>query len=222
MSLASVVSTSSSSSTTSSNSALNSLSSNFNSFLQLLMTQLQNQDPTSPVDTDQFTQELVEFSGVQQQVDTNTNLSSLIQLTQGDSVIQGSSLVGQQVTATTSDITLQNSTGSVNFTAPAAEDATVTVSDSAGNVLDTSTVSAASGSNSWSWNGANSDGGTEPDGNYTISVTDPSGNALATTITGTASGVSNNSGTIDITVGNQTVPLANVTSVSSGSGGTSA
>ena len=218
MSLATVASTSgssvSSSTSTSSNAALNSLSSNFNSFLQLLMTQLQNQDPTSPMDTSQFTQELVEFSGVQQQVDTNTNLTSLIQLTQGNAVLDGSAINGQQVTATTSAITLQNGSGSINFTAPTAEPALVTVKDSAGDTLDTAVVSANSGNNSWGWNGALTNGGTASSGTYSVSVTDSSGNALPTSITGVASGVSVNSGTVDVGVGGQSVPLSSVTAVS--------
>src|ERR1700740_31674 len=52
----------------------------FDSFLQLLTTQLQNQDPLDPLDTNQFTQELVSFSSVEQQINMNTNLSTLISL----------------------------------------------------------------------------------------------------------------------------------------------
>jgi len=214
MSLASVASSTQSSST-SSGAALNSLSSNFNSFLQLLMTQLQNQDPSSPVSTDQFTQELVEFSGVQQQVNTNTSLGSLIQLTQGDSVVQGSSLIGKQVTVSSSNISLANSTGTIGFTAPSAEPATVTISDASGNVIDTSTVNATAGANSFTWNGANSSGGTEPDGSYAVSITDSSGNALASSLTGTAAGISSNGSTVNITVDGQSLPLSSVLSVAS-------
>ena len=214
MSLASVASTTASTGT-SSNAALNSLSSNFNSFLQLLMTQLQNQDPSSPVDTDQFTQELVEFSGVQQQVNTNTNLSSLIQLTQGESVEQASSLLGKQVTASSSQITLQGGTGSINFTAPSAEAATISITDAAGNVINSGTVNAVAGANSWSWNGANAGGGTEPDGSYAIGVTDPSGNPLSLDVSGTATGVADNSGVVDVDLGTQVIPLTSGVSVGS-------
>src|ERR1051326_3471929 len=61
------------------------LSSNFSTFLQLLTTQLKNQDPTAPMDSNQFTQQLVEFSQVEQQMGTNTTLKRLI--TQGQSQI---------------------------------------------------------------------------------------------------------------------------------------
>ena len=56
----------------------NVLGSNFNTFLTLLTTQLQNQDPTSPLDTNQFTSQLVQFSQVEQAINTNTNLQALI------------------------------------------------------------------------------------------------------------------------------------------------
>ena len=75
-------STTSSSTSSSSSSALSSLDSNFQDFLSMLMTQLQNQDPTSPMDTNEFTSELVQFSSVEQQINTNSNLEQLITLTQ--------------------------------------------------------------------------------------------------------------------------------------------
>ena len=64
----------------------------------MLMTQLQNQDPTSPMDTNQFTTELVQFSSVEQQINTNTSLTQLIQLTQAGEVMQASAMTGKQVT----------------------------------------------------------------------------------------------------------------------------
>jgi flagellar basal-body rod modification protein FlgD len=51
---------------------------NFQTFLTLLTTQLKNQDPTSPLDTDQFTQQLVEFAQVEQQLKSNTQLATLV------------------------------------------------------------------------------------------------------------------------------------------------
>src|ERR1700748_3915043 len=77
--------TPSSTSTTSTNSqdALNQLSGNFSPFLTLLTTQLKNQDPTSPMDSNTFTQQLVMYSQVEQQINTNDNLKTLI--TQGTS-----------------------------------------------------------------------------------------------------------------------------------------
>src|SRR6202051_3658763 len=80
--------------------ALGSLSSNFSDFLSLLMTQLQHQDPTSPLDANQFTSELVQFTSVQQQIDTNSNLTQLIQLTQASQIEQSTAIIGKPVTVT--------------------------------------------------------------------------------------------------------------------------
>jgi len=97
---------------------LASLSSNFNDFLSMLMTQLKNQDPTSPMDTNQFTSELVQFSSVEQQINTNTSLTQLIQLTQGGKVMQASAITGKQVTASSDHVPLQNGQGTIQFNTP--------------------------------------------------------------------------------------------------------
>ena len=64
--------------TNSTDPALKQLSGNFSTFLNLLTTQLKNQDPTSPMDTNQFTQQLVMYSQVEQQIQSNSNLKTLI------------------------------------------------------------------------------------------------------------------------------------------------
>jgi len=91
---------STSSSSTSSASATNALASqqiagNFQSFLQLLTTQLQNQNPLSPLDTNQFTQQLVEFAGVQQQLNTNDSLATLVSLQQATQATRSALLCRQ-------------------------------------------------------------------------------------------------------------------------------
>src|SRR6202007_994260 len=72
----------SSSSSSSSLSGAQTLAGNFDTFLKLLTTQLQNQNPLDPLDTNQFTQQLVEFAGVEQQLNLNTQMTSLISLQQ--------------------------------------------------------------------------------------------------------------------------------------------
>src|ERR1022692_4900567 len=86
--------------TTSTPDAMAGLSTNFSTFLTLLTTQLKNQDPTSPMDSNQFTQQLVEFSQVEQQINTNSNLQTLI--TQGTSQAGtfAASYLGKKVSVT--------------------------------------------------------------------------------------------------------------------------
>src|SRR6266404_9939054 len=90
------------SSSTSTSAATNALASqqiagNFQSFLTLLTTQLQNQNPLDPLDTNQFTQQLVEFAGVQQQLDTNSQLTTLVSLQQSAQSTQALIYVGNTV-----------------------------------------------------------------------------------------------------------------------------
>src|SRR5215469_8865250 len=94
--------------TQSSSNALNQLSGNFSTFLTLLTTQLKNQDPTSPMDSNQFTQQLVEFSQVEQQINTNSNLNTLI--TQGQTQIGAiaTSYLGKGVSITNGNASLSN------------------------------------------------------------------------------------------------------------------
>ena len=89
---------------TGSSSALNQLSGNFDTFLKLLTTQLQNQDPTSPMDTNQFTQQLVEFSQVEQQISTNSNLKTLVALAQGRSTSDAVNYLGKTVALTNGNV----------------------------------------------------------------------------------------------------------------------
>jgi flagellar basal-body rod modification protein FlgD len=187
---------SASSSATTGQNALDALSGNFSDFLNMLMTQLQNQDPTSPMDTNEFTSELVEFSGVEQQINTNTSLSQLIQLTQSGEVMQGSSMTGKQVTVSSSQIPLQNGSGQVEFTTTAAEPVGIEITDSSGDVVRTATVNATAGQNNWTWDGTNNAGNSVADGAYNISVLTANGSGGTTTVpftvTGTATGIENN------------------------------
>ena len=207
----------SSGSSSAAQSALASLTDNYQSFLQMLLTQLQNQDPTSPMDSSQFTSELVQFAGVEQQISTNSNLTQLIQLTQDNTTIQATQLVGKQVQATSSQLSLQNGTATVDFTTPSAETVLVTVTNGSGTQLYQGTVNATQGANSWSWNGKTNAGTTAPDGAYTVTVnavaTDGSTSTLPFTIVGTVTGVQSTGSTVLVNLGGLQVNMSAVTSV---------
>ena len=82
------------------------LSADLNTFLRLLTTQLQNQDPTQPMDANQLTNQLVQFSTVEQQMNTNTTLQSLLSLQQAGQLGQAAALVGQRVAVETDHLPL--------------------------------------------------------------------------------------------------------------------
>ena len=95
-----VTSATSAASTGQAASAQKTLSSNFDTFLTLLTTQLQNQDPLQPMDSNQFTQQLVQFSQVEQQINSNKNLESLIALTKSQTATNAVPYLGKTLTLT--------------------------------------------------------------------------------------------------------------------------
>jgi len=231
MSMASVVaqqtgaSTAATSSTTAAGSstltgqnALSTLSGNFSDFLNMLMTQLKNQDPTSPLDTNQFTTELVQFSGVEQQINTNTSLTQLIQLTQAGEVMQASSMAGRQVTVSSSQIPLQNGSGAVQFTDKTAGPVAIAITNANGQQVRGVALNAAAGQNGWTWDGKDNAGNAMPDGAYNIVVagvnSDGGTTALPFTVTGTASGVQNTTANgVQLELGALSVNFGSIVSV---------
>jgi flagellar basal-body rod modification protein FlgD len=210
---------SSSAATQTGSAALNSLSGNFSDFLTLLMTQLQNQDPSSPMVSNQFTSELVQFSSVEQQINTNSDLTQLIQLTQASQVEQSSGMLGKQVTVNSTQLSLQSGSASVNFSTTTAEPIAISVTNASGAQVASAAMTSTAGSNTWTWDGKTSNGTTEPDGAYTVSVVTAGSNGATTavpfTVTGTATSVINSSGTVDLKMGGLTLPFSDVVSVGS-------
>jgi len=159
------------------------IASNFTTFLQLLTTQLKNQDPLSPMDTNQFTQQLVEFAGVEQQMKTNDTLSTLVSLQQSAQTTQALSLVGATVVVNGSTAQLANgqATWALNATQPA--NATVTITAASGQVAYTGTYAINSGSQTFTWNGVGNNGTTWPAGNYTLTASAVTASGQTTTVT---------------------------------------
>jgi flagellar basal-body rod modification protein FlgD len=196
---------------------LGSLSSNFGNFLSMLMTQLKNQDPTSPMDTNQFTSELVQFSSVEQQINTNTSLTQLIQLTQAGEVLQASAMTGKQVTASSDHVPLQNGKGTIQFSTTAAQPVDIAIFDANGAKLSDSMLMSSAGTNTWAWNGSDGSGRTVPDGSYKFAVVganaDGTTTALAASVIGKATGVQNQSNGIQLQLGALSIDFSKVQSV---------
>jgi flagellar basal-body rod modification protein FlgD len=158
------------------------IASNFTTFLKLLTTQLQNQDPLSPMDTNQFTQQLVQFAGVEQQMKSNDSLSTLVSLQQSAQTTSALALVGATVVVNGSTAQLANgqATWTLNSTQPAT--ATITIADSTGRTAYTGTGTVNSGSQNFVWNGQGNDGTIWPAGNYTLTATGASASGQSTAI----------------------------------------
>ena len=164
-------------------SAVNSteIASNFTTFLQLLTTQLKNQDPLSPMDTNQFTQQLVEFASVEQQMKSNSSLTTLVSLEQAAQSTSALALVGATVVVDGSTTQLSNGKAnwSLNVSKPAT--ATVTIKDATGQTAYTSTFGVNPGTQNFVWDGHGTNGTLWPNGPYTMTATatDASGQTTA-------------------------------------------
>src|SRR5580658_10787126 len=140
---------------------------NFQSFLQLLTTQLQNQNPLSPLDTNQFTQQLVEFAGVQQQLNTNDSLATLVSLQQTAQSTQALGFVGKTAVVTGGTAALSDSSAAWQLDIPTNSTMNITITNSSGATVFSNNYEATAGNNQpFTWNGQGSDGTQLPDGNY--------------------------------------------------------
>jgi flagellar basal-body rod modification protein FlgD len=160
------------------------LAGNFQTFLTLLTTQLQNQNPLSPLDTNQFTQQLVQFAGVEQQLKTNDELTSLVSLQQTAQSTQALGFVGKTATVDGSTTALTNSSASWNLGVPTNSQVNISITNSTGQTVYSNNYSVSAGSNqAFTWDGKGNDGTQWPDGKYTLTATaaDTAGNSVAVT-----------------------------------------
>ena len=198
-----------------------SLAGNFDTFLQLLTTQLQNQDPLDPLDTNQFTEQLVEFASVEQQVNMNTNLQTLITLQQTSEATSAMQFLGANVTVNGNTAVLSNATNSPatwSFSAASPATGNVTISSSTGQVAYTGTVSLSAGTQSFAWAGTGTNGVSWPDGTYTMSINATGANGqpvtVSTQVQGTVSGINLSQNPPLLTVGGQNVAISAIQSIS--------
>src|SRR5216110_973743 len=155
---------------------------NFDTFLQLLTTQLQNQNPLDPLDTNQFTQQLVQFSSVEQQLKTNDQLTTLVSLQQTAQSTQALTFVGKTAVVDGSTAALTNGSASWELGVPTNANVTISIANSTGQTVFTGNYAVNAGNNqSFTWNGKGNDGTQWPDGKYklTATATDSAGNSVA-------------------------------------------
>jgi flagellar basal-body rod modification protein FlgD len=196
------------------------LAGNFQTFLTLLTTQLQNQNPLDPLDTNQFTQQLVQFAGVEQQLKTNDQLTALVALQQTAQTTQALTFVGK--TAMVDGKTTSLTNGAANWILGVKADSTVQVSIAGANgqtVFHGSYPVKAGDGQAFGWDGKGDDGTQWPDGKYTISVTgtDSSGNAVdvSTEVVGTVNSVDLTQTPPLLSIGGQNYTISQVKGIAS-------
>lgn len=158
----------------------------------LLTTQLQNQNPLDPLDTNQFTQQLVQFAQVEQQLKSNSQLESLVKIEQSAQSTQALVFVGQTVAVDGSTAHFDGN-ATWNFSAPQNSSATITITNSAGQTAYTGSFAIGSGNSSFVWDGKGNDGTKWPVGDYKMTVTAKDSNgkdvAISTEVQGTVDSV---------------------------------
>lgn len=147
----------------------------FSQFLLLLTTQLKNQDPTEPLDTNEFTAQLVQFAGVEQQLATNANLEKMIALSQQTRIEAGVSYIGKAIDAEGNAGFLNGNQAAFVYELPAnVKEARVTIMNEAKQTIFSGTGATTKGKNLVSWDGVGNVGTANgvqmPNGMYSIAV----------------------------------------------------
>ena len=153
------------------NTARQGIADNFDSFLLLLTTQLQNQSPLDPLDTNEFTQQLVQFASVEQQIKSNEVLESLLATSRAQNVATAASFVGMKVRADGKEAQLSEGKAEWTLDVPLnAARTTIEIRDKAGNTVATRSGALSAGRQVFTWDGTNSTGQPAPDGRYSIRI----------------------------------------------------
>lgn len=193
------------------------LASNFQTFLSLLTTQLRNQDPLSPVDSNEFTAQLTQMAGVEQQLLTNDLLTSLLSAQQGDGLTGAAHYIGKDATAVWSATRFEDGEASWSYELAAdATSATLQVLDASGKVVWSGEApDKTNGLHDFKWDGQTTGGGQVDDGGvYTLKVIAKNGAGqdvdAQVLIRGRVTGVEMYDGRPFVIVGNSIMPVSSL------------
>jgi len=193
--------------TTKSASDATTIANNFETFLTLLTTQLKNQNPLEPLDTNQFTQQLVQFTQVEQQMKMNTQLASLISIEQMAQSTAAMAYLGSTATVDGSTAKLENGKAGWTFSSDKPSSATINIKDSTGALVYSGNYTVNAGQQNFQWDGRGNNGTKYPDGNYTLAISakDTTGQsvAISTQVSGTVDSVDLNASPPTLSIGGQ-------------------
>lgn len=199
------------------------LAENFDTFLTLLTEQLKNQDPLEPLKTNEFTQQLVQFSNVEQSIAQNRSLETLVALTQASVTGSAVSFLGRDVEAVGNIANLKDGEATWAYgIARQAHTVTLTVRDAGGGIVYETEGEAEAGLHTLEWDGTDNSGQQLPDGYYTLSIEalDTADNTITTQtrVTGRVTGIDFSGSEPILTVNGLLVPLGNVQTLSEPAG----
>ena len=195
--------------------ALSRLGKDFDSFLTILTTQLQNQDPLSPMDTHQFTNQLVQFASVEQLVSQTQDLDELIELQKANQSVSAVSYIGNRVEAEGSELVLEADGAKFAYHLPeAAQSAGLQILDALGRLVHVQALETDAGRHEVEWDGKDLNGNVLPLGTYSFIVSavnaDDAQIDLSQYTNGTVTGVSFADGQTVLNLGNIVVPVDKV------------
>lgn len=198
--------------------ATSQLANNFETFLTLLTTQLANQDPLSPMDTNQFTSQLAQFSGVEQSIATNRLLENLLDVLRSDQAANTVNYLGKTVAIKGNDAPLTDGVAEWGYAlAGAAATTTISVVDEDGETVFTTAGEIAAGSHNFVWNGVDDNNVPRPEGIYSIVVAAKGADGNAVTVTTALSGQVAAIETVDgeqmLVVGGRLIPIGEIIAV---------
>lgn len=194
----------------------------FDMFLKLLVTQMQNQDPLKPMDSTEYTQQLAQYSQVEQTVKQTTALNDILSQLSTQSLTQANALIGREVELDSNVAGLAGqSAAQWGYQSPRAV-ATIemTVKDASGVTMSTRTVDASGTAGRLAWDGTTKSGGTAKDGSYTLSAVgrDAFGVEVPMTLTsvGKVSTVEAKAGLVTLGVNGLQVPMTKLIRLADG------
>ena len=203
--------------TTSSANSQAKLSEDLDTFLYLLTTQLKHQDPLSPMDTTEFTNQLVQFANVEQSIQTNKNLESLLSYNRVSLGTMAVNYLGNTIQAASNYMPLQD--GASKFTYTLAEDAdncVIAIEDASGNIIRALVGDKSVGTHTLEWDGYDNDGNKMPDGAYKINITAMNDNGsldVFTTVFGRATAVANEDDGVYMAIGDVVIKMDDIIAV---------
>ena len=198
----------------------NSIAASFDSFLQLLTAQLAHQDPLSPLDATQFTNQLVQFSSVEQAIQTNRQLEQLTGLIESGTLTSALGFIGLDVAFSADRLRLGADGGAtIDYSLPqAADQVAITVRDAKGAVVHQGTGPAGAGSQSYAWDGRKADGVRAEAELYRVEIraTDSSGRPLVVSreAQGRVEAIESDADGLRLVIGGVPVPVERVRTVS--------
>ncbi|OEJ68274.1 flagellar hook assembly protein FlgD [Magnetovibrio blakemorei] len=194
------------------------LQEDLNQFLNLLVAQLQNQDPLDPLDANEFTSQLVQFASVEQQIQQNSNLEKMLTVQQNSQVASMVNYLGTVIEAKGQEFNMMNNQAMFTYTLDQnVRENTITISDASGKTMFTAEGSLDQGTHTVGWDGLKNDGTQAPDGAYkvTVSAKDGEGNLVDVqhTVFGLVTGTTIKDGNVKLNMGDVATDLTNIISV---------